>query len=322
MTRSSSQEIDDLAARWVARMDSDGWTDADDMELGKWCALDPRHAGALLQAQALWAVLGEDEAAVDNVMPPLEDVPLRRAVWSRRWMLGGSGALAASVAAAVLFRNSDTSYSTTIGEIRRVPLADGSTVAINTDSRVAVALAETRRGIRLEKGEAWFQVAKDSKRPFVVEAGNILVRAVGTAFSVRRREGGADIIVTEGVVEAWAKGADGQKIRISAGGTAFIADNAAVRQEVAGSAGAASAERALAWRTGKIDLVGTRVDAAIAEFNRYNERKIRLGSAALGAERVDGVFRTDDPTGFAQVIAGSFDVPVDLSDPAEIRIGS
>jgi len=144
------------------------------------------------------------------------------------------------------------------------------------------------------------------------------VQAVGTAFSVRRREGGADIIVTEGVVEAWAKGADGQKIRVSAGGMAFIADNAAVRAAPEGAA----VERALAWRTGKIDLAGTRVDAAIAEFNRYNGRKIVLRDAALAAERVDGVFRTDDPVGFAQVIGGSFDVPVDLSGPEEIRIGS
>lgn len=319
MTRSTNEEIDEIAARWVARMDSDGWSAADDAELGKWCALDTRHSGALLQAQALWAALGSD-AADDDVLAFKEaDGPEQaRTIWSRRWMLGGSGALAASVAAAVLFRGSGDSYATAVGEIRRVPLADGSTIAINTDSRVAVALADTRRAITLEKGEVWFQVAKDAKRPFVVEAGNVLVRAVGTAFSVRRREGGADVIVTEGVVEAWAKGADGQKIRIAAGGMAFVADNAAVREVAAGSAGA---ERALAWRTGKIDLAGTRVDAAIAEFNRYNMRKISLRDAALGAERVDGVFRTDDPTGFAQVIAGSFDVSVDISDPVEIRIG-
>jgi len=320
MTRSRTQEIDELAAHWVARMDSDSWTDADDAELVRWCALDARHAGALLQAQALWSALGDEPAADETARDGADDVqPPARAIWTRRWMLGGSGALAASVAAAFLFRSPDTSYTTAVGEIRRVPLADGSTAAINTDSKIAVALAETRRSVTLEKGEAWFQVAKDAKRPFVVEAGNVLVRAVGTAFSVRRREGGADVIVTEGVVEAWAKGADGQKIRIAAGEMAFIADNAAIERGAA-AGGAPTAERALAWRSGKIDLAGTRVDAAIAEFNRYNDRQIILRDPALAAERVDGVFRTDDPIGFAQVIAGSFDVGVDTSNPKEIRI--
>lgn len=317
MNRSRTQEIDDIAAHWVARMDSDSWTDADDAELGRWCALDPRHAGALLQAQALWATLGEEQAAEAGNDGDVE-IP-QRAVWSRRWMLGGSGALAASVAAAIFFRSPDTSYATAVGEIRRVPLADGSTAAINTDSKIAVALAETRRSVTLEKGEAWFQVAKDAKRPFVVEAGNVLVQAVGTAFSVRRREGGADVIVTEGVVEAWAKGADGQKIRITAGDMAFIADNAAVERGTVAD-NAPTAERALAWRSGKIDLAGTRVDEAIAEFNRYNVRQIVLRDPALAAERVDGVFRTDDPIGFARVIAGSFDASLDVSNSAEIRI--
>lgn len=320
MTQSTIQEIDELAAHWVARMDSDSWTDADDAELGRWVALDARHAGALLQAQALWAALGEedmaDDAGIANDDEP--EIPAR-SVWSRRWVLGGSGALAASFAAAMIFRSPDTSYATAVGEIRRVPLADGSTAAINTDSRIDVALAETRRSVTIEKGEAWFQVAKDAKRPFVVEAGNVLVQAVGTAFSVRRREGGADVIVTEGVVEAWAKGADGQKIRVVAGERVFIADNAAVERGAV-AANAPTAERALAWRSGKIDLVGTRVDEAIAEFNRYNPRQIVLTDPALAAERVDGVFRTDDPIGFARVIAGSFDARLDVSQPGEIRI--
>ncbi|WP_204272534.1 FecR domain-containing protein, partial [Enterobacter hormaechei] len=73
-----------------------------------------------------------------------------------------------------------------------------------------------------------FQVAKDSKRPFLVEAGKIRVQAVGTAFAVRRRQAGADIFVTEGVVEAWTSGAGAPHIRIAAGEHAFVADDAAV----------------------------------------------------------------------------------------------
>jgi transmembrane sensor len=321
MTQSTKAEIDELAARWVARMDGESWTDADDAELGRWCAMDTRHAGALLHAQALWTAIGQDDVADDAFVASgaaSETSPLP--VLSRRWVLGGAGAaLAASFVGALVLRGSGTRYSTAVGEIRRVPLADGSTAAINTDSRIAVALAETRRSVTLEKGEAWFQVAKDAKRPFVVEAGNVRVQAVGTAFSVRRQEGGADVIVTEGVVEAWVDGTDGQKIRVTAGNMAFVADNAAVERAIVAD-NAPAAERALAWRSGKIDLAGRRVDEAIAEFNRYNVRQIVVRDPTLGAERVDGVFRTDDPIGFARVIAGSFDTSLDLSNPQEIRI--
>ncbi|WP_163220431.1 FecR domain-containing protein, partial [Citrobacter freundii] len=74
-------------------------------------------------------------------------------------------------------------------------------------SLASVDLEAAQRLVRIRQGELWFQVAKDSKRPFLVEAGKIRVQAVGTAFAVRRRQAGADIFVTEGVVEAWTSGA-------------------------------------------------------------------------------------------------------------------
>jgi len=79
-------------------------------------------------------------------------------------------------------------------------------------------------------------------------------------------------------------------------------------------------ERSLAWRSGKIDLVGTRIDEAISEMNRYNRRQIILADPGLAAERIDGVFQTNDPDGFARVIAGSFARSVDIANPNEIRI--
>src|SRR3546814_10232647 len=101
-----------------------------------------------------------------------------------------------------------TSYATSGGEIRRGPLADGSIAAINTASAIDVKLDDAARHVRVVEGEAWFQVARDKQRPFVVAAGRARVRAVGTAFSVRRRAGGADVLVTVGGVEVWADGAE------------------------------------------------------------------------------------------------------------------
>lgn len=314
MTRRSASDIDADAARYVARMDRDDWSDAQERDLQDWLARDPRHPGALLRAQAAWMTLDPPR--------PAEAVPqdgLARFGWlSRRNLLAGGGAAMVASVAGALMLGGGTSYATSVGEIRRVPLADGSIAAINTASTIEVKLDDAVRHVRVEQGEAWFQVAKDRQRPFVVAAGRARVRAVGTAFSVRRRAGGADILVTEGEVEVWADGAEGHRVRLGAGSRGFVADDAAIEQA---SAAPSAIDRALAWRSGKVDLAGDRLDGAVAEFNRYNRRRLVVADPALAGERLDGLFRTDDPEGFAQAVHITLGVPVDLSDPAQIRIG-
>jgi transmembrane sensor len=308
MRNQSPYEIADEAAAWVARMDAEDWSDDNEAELQAWLSSDPRRRGALLQAQASWLSLDrEGEAGVVAKLPV-----------SRRSLVVGGSALAASIVGGLVWVNSGTTYRTELGEIRRVPLSDGSTALINSDSEVRVKLAERRRNVRLANGEAWFRVAKDPHRPFVVQAGQIVVQAVGTAFSVRRRDQGADVIVTEGVVEVWAAPADGYKTRLEAGQRAFIGDNAAVHLAKESTA---SVERALAWRVGSIDLAGETLAMAVEDFNRYNHRKLILLDQRLANEQFDGTFRTDDPEGFAASVGRSFGVPVYAQDPGEIRIG-
>ena len=91
--------------------------------------------------------------------------------------------------------------STQVGEVRRLTLDDGSALALNTSSVLQVKFAADERRIVLRQGEASFQVAHDEDRPFVVQAGDVSVRAVGTAFSVRMRQQELEVVVTEGVVE-------------------------------------------------------------------------------------------------------------------------
>jgi len=315
MTERSAGDIDAEAARLVARMDGDAWSDADEGELDIWLSRDPRHPGALLRAQAAWMTLDRPFAAHAVSRDDAASVPR----FSRRGLLAGSGAVvAASIAGGVLLLSGGTSYATAVGEIRRVPLGDGSIAAINTASAIDVRLEDAGRRVRLDRGEVWFQVARDRYRPFVVAAGRARVRAVGTAFSVRRGDGGVHVLVTEGEVEVWADGAEGHRVRLTAGSRGFVADNAAIGEALVTPS---SIDRALAWRNGKIDLVGDRLDGAVAEFNRYNRRQLVVGDPAIAGERFDGVFRTDDPEGFAKAVEVSLSVPVDLSDPTQIRIG-
>lgn len=316
MTMFSPDVLDREAAVFVARMDSDAWSDRDEDELQSWLTRSARHPGALLRAEAAWMTLDGERA---QEAPPLLTMKAEGPSPSRRYFLmGGGAALAASVAGGFLFSNVG-GFETSVGEIRRVPLADGSIVAMNTSTAIGVDLKDDIRNIQLERGEAWFQVAKDRSRPFVVEAGRARVRAVGTAFSVRVTKGGTQILVTEGEVEVWADGARGKGLRLKAGASGFVADSAAIQKQMADSS---TIDRSLAWRNGKIDLSGDRLDYAVAEFNRYNERKIILQDTTIASERFDGLFRTDDPEGFAKTVGISLNVPVLSSSDTQIYIGA
>jgi transmembrane sensor len=317
MVPQTAREIQDEAARWVARMDHADWSEADEAALELWLAEDPRRQGALLQAQAAWATLDALPALADEDHGAANDRAARAS--RRRFLIGGGTALAASVAGGLFLLGRGAQYGTEIGEIRRVPLADGSTMVINTASLASVDLEKTRRLVHIRQGELWFQVAKDPKRPFLVEAGQIRVQAVGTAFAVRRREGGADVFVTEGVVEAWSADTNAPHIRIAAGEHAYIADNAEVQRS---PASATSVYRALAWREGKIDLAGVTLAQAAAEFNRYNRRQLVIVDPSIANESFDGTLRTDDLEGFAMAVRESLNAPIDLRNPNEIRVGN
>lgn len=314
--RETANEIEEAAARWVWRLDREDRTPELDAELAAWCSGDPRREGAFLQAEAAWMIL--DRSAQLTTRPHGSAQRSRLSMPRRTLLAGGGAALAASAAGIAYLGLSNHRYRTRIGEIRRVPLEDGSTAAINTLSALEVAMTRKTRTVKVSRGEVWFQVARNPERPFVVEAGRIRVRAVGTAFSVRRREGGAEILVSEGVVEAWVTGAEGHVVRVRAGGRAFVADNAAVREE---AAGASEIDRALAWRAGKIDLAGETLASAVAEFNRYNTRRLMIDDPEVAAQRFYGVFRTDDPEGFARSVSHSLGTNVSFDDPETIRIG-
>ena len=310
---SQNDTVRDEAALWVARMDAGRWSEHDESQLQAWLDADPRRPGLLLQAQAAWLALNPDGNLAQERKERKAPAHRRRAFLA----LAGT-AIPASIAGGLLWFDQSERLTTRVGEIRRVPLSDGSVAAINTASQLDVTVAETQRRVRIDHGEAWFQVAKDAGRPFVVEAGSVRVRAVGTAFSVRRFDNGAEVLVTEGVVEAWVSGAEQRAVLLTAGQRAFVNENLEIKQE---SAPPSSIDRALAWRGGNIDLAGERLSEAVENLNRYNRRKIVLADATLGEERFDGVFRTDDPEGFAMAVHSSLNVRVTIANDV-ITIGS
>ncbi|RZF65430.1 DUF4880 domain-containing protein [Sphingomonas populi] len=325
MSRPSLTDMRDEANAWVARMDQGNWSPTDEARLQDWLAVDPSRHGALLQAQAMWTMLrptAEPPARHNDVpdlgAPNTDGIRSRRLPSRRAVIAGGGTALAASLVGGTVLLRPRTVLRTDLGEIRHVPLDDGSIASLNTGSEVDVMFRRNRRDIRLTQGEAWFQVAKNRARPFLVESGPIRVLAVGTAFSVRRREAGADVVVTEGVVEIWSEDVSAKRTRLVEGQSVFMADTAQVHDIAVATT---SSDHTLAWRSGRIELVDEPLADAISEFNRYNRRRLVLLDPQIAGKRLDGFFRTDDIDGFARAVNASFDVPVDFSRADEIRIG-
>ena len=321
--RDSSDEIDAVAADWAARVDRAALSPVEQADLDRWLAADSRRFGAYAKARAVFAHARRARALGPNFDPEhfaatvapfaMAPAPLPRRVSSRRRFLTIGGAAAAGVAltAGLIFSNRAVRYATDLGEVRAVPLADGSTVTLNTNSRIAVNFTDERRSVRLLSGEALFDVAKDRARPFVVEAGDTEVRAVGTSFTVSRLDQRPTaVLVREGVVEVNRRGgmaaAGAPLIRLEANSRAIAAmETSAVTTSAVPST---QIVRKLAWREGMLSFEDMRLDQAAAEFGRYSDTRIVITDPAIGARTVTGLFAARNPTGFAETVATVLDL--------------
>jgi transmembrane sensor len=200
------------------------------------------------------------------------------------------------------------SYATTVGALREVALADGSRITLSSDSRVRVTYSGDERHIELQRGEAFFDVARDPGRPFTVDAGPRRVTAVGTRFDVRRESADLRVVVTQGVVRLEAQaGVDGQHrpVTLLPAGSVALASGDGVTVQ---SGPVAQAEDRLRWRSGFLVFHDTPLASAAAEFNRYNTRKIVVADAAAGALRVGGNFRWSNAEAFVRLLQQGFPV--------------
>jgi transmembrane sensor len=228
------------------------------------------------------------------------------------WRRPLSRAIAASLVLAFAFSSGwyfwphGTIYRTDVGGLESVPLSDGSKVTLNTASEIRIAVTETERRVTLDQGEAFFEVAKDPTRPFVVSAGNKRIIAVGTKFSVRREADDVRVVVTEGRVRIERSGASGHVpvSQLSAGTVARAGDADTLVQEKP----LLEAEEYVSWRTGYLVFRDTALGDAVAEFNRYNVQKIVIEDPAVAAMHVGGNFRSTNVDAFVRLIEQGFGI--------------
>jgi len=288
------------AARdWVVRLASKDIT-ADDLQAFKaWLAEAPAHREAFETERRFWHDLeGLRAAAAPEEPRPLPAPRTRRR--PLRLVLGG--ALAACLA---LFLAMDplevallADHETAVGAQQRVALPDGSAVLLNTDSAIRIAFAAGERRIDLLKGEAFFEVAPDTARPFRVAAGGGVTEAVGTAFVVRADDGGAAVAVTHGrvAVRSPDSAVQATAVLLRPGEATHYADGGAPQP-----ARKARAAELAPWRRGTIRIDGLPLDQALAELDRYRPGRILLLADTARLRAVSGAFDID---GIDAAIAG------------------
>jgi transmembrane sensor len=323
------EPISEQAARWAVRSLGDSFGPDEQRDLAIWLEADPRHLGAYVRARAQWVDLDRLAALNGPASPVRKDAPALRAMprqpWgdeankrpgvSRRRVLG-SGLAVATLAGVGLvglaIRARATRYTSGIGEIRRIALDDGSTMVLNTATEVTVEFSKRQRTLRLIRGEAFFEVAHDKERPFVVQANAIGIRAVGTAFAVRLDTSRLDITVTEGIVEV--SDSTEKSVADAAIASSPVPQHVAANQRIVitGSrvpdvrpVSPSESDRELAWREGMVSFDGESLQTAVTEINRHNRRHIIIDDAALAAMPVVGVFQATDLDAFSAAAASA-----------------
>lgn len=318
--------IVDAASAWLARRDR-GFTPAEQDSYLQWLREDERHARAVTRLEKAWGALDSlAEWRPEHSQKPNPDllaVPLRR-FWRRA---AGVLALAAAAAVAVVIWKPFGSAPTTVQVARQSELrtlADGSVVELNQDAEIAVNYSAAERHIRLLRGEAYFTVARNPDRPFVVTAGGVRVRAVGTVFNVRLAGDAVDVLVTEGKVridppKPNEPDVTGALNAAMVGARERTTVNAAVPTPLAPEVFEATAdeiESTLSWQGMRLKFVETPLDEAVAEFNRYNrETRIiiadrRIAKLPLGG----GNFRADNADAFVRMLELTSGVHAELED--------
>ena len=340
--------IDDEACEWLVRLDSEKALSAEELrELVAWLQRSGTHRDALERHALLWdrmdtlaklaVPLGRSRLRFWHGLAARVRIPLVRPA-----LAVGCMALALAIGV-VLSQRAEAppetapgiaagAFATSVGEMQTVALADGSTVQLNTDTRLRVSYTERRRSVILSRGEAHFEVASAPDLPFVVYTAMGAVRAVGTAFRVRVLDTDIEVTVTEGSVDL---------DRASLTGSSDIVDEPPMLEKplgllVAGQTARfnglsedlqavqdlslSEVARSLSWREGLLTFSGETLAEVIDEVGRYTVTDVVIVDPAIRDMRIGGVFRTGETDALLDVLETSFAIRVSRSGEDRVEL--
>ena len=333
-----------IAAQWTIRRDR-GLSATESIDYELWLAADPRHAAAMQRSAAAWSRL--DRIPESAAAPVLAAATRRHSFWRRSLVFAPLATAAAAVALVALHltRPSATTPSASAALApasasasaatspysapRQLTLSDGTVVQLNTGGEVIEQFTPAERRVLLSHGEAHFAVTKNPARPFVVQAGNVDVRAVGTSFNVHLKAVTVDVLVTEGVVQLNRPSAQvpvvtiaappdnlprltaNERAVVSLAPTSPTSPTSLAPAIVVTTATPDDIALTLAWQAPLLRLGGSTLAELVLEFQRRSGQRVILADPALASLRVGGRFRADDLAGFTHLLATTLDLEVE-----------
>lgn len=334
--------IEAEAAAWVARFDAGEVSARDQAEFQAWLHRSALHREAISEYGNLWSefealklltgpsAVAREAGALDNHSAVLKRVS--------PWLAACAAAVIAVAGGTAFFHprtqkprevaRSETHppaklfYETAVGRQKRVVLADGSSMILNTNSRMYVDFSGNRRDVYMVRGEAFFEVVHDKTRPFTVYANNYVVRDIGTAFNVHLSKAGiVEVGVTKGCVEVMSATSGhvsgvAKSFGVIAAGHDIVLGRQVERAEVVANA---DLGRKLAWRQGELIYTGQPLAEVLADVSRYSDIKIELADPALANLQVGGAFRTDQIEAIFAALENNFGIHAEWIDPQHVR---
>ncbi len=315
---SVSRQIPETADAWFARLHSPDCSEQDRAAFGEWLNADPDRSKTYADCERLWNARQQLAANSDLVQAAFTEAGLsstqRRAPRKQvRW--AATIALAAGLAtlAWMILNPGHTTLepgaiATAHGEQRHINLPDGSKIQLNTDTLVVARVDQAQRRVVLKRGEAFFDVARDPQRPFIVEVGTSEVRVVGTKFNVRENAGKLEVVVSEGTVNVVPEakksvGEKAERVELTRGSRLHY-DTEQKLVKVA----TVDPDRSLVWRTGMIEFDHTSLEDAVAEVNRYASKPLAIDDERLRSIQLSGGFRAGDVDAVLFALKERFDI--------------
>ena len=317
----NAQSDHDTALGWIARFRSESATDEDRQAFALWLQQDPHHKQAMDSMLDMW----QDLASISLMDSPMaQGAPRKAANRSKHWLTASIISAACLVLAIFLWPQSSLNttyqrdYQTALGEQHSIELEDGSIIELNTNSRVSVHYDKNHRRIELLRGEAYFEVTKDSARPFDVNAGSARVTAIGTAFNIYRRDQSTNITVTEGVVRVTETGGTGNRIPA----TSIVHANQELEATDQGLQAATTTNVSLstAWQRGTLIAHSMTLTELVRQIERYHDTHILITDSSIATSTISGVFALSDIDPILQALQVSLGLSVVSIDDKTLQL--
>lgn len=334
---------DELAASWFMRHQEAELSEQEQQEFKRWCDERPGNYEQFQDVAVVWeaftrerlaareqegSAVNELSALVESYRPgQSQQAPSekRSSIHPYRWLAVACVALLAIlsfpfVSGPDLEQALPISYRTAIKEIETYQLQDGSVVTMNAASAMSVSLGDRIRKIELYEGEAVFAVAHDPERPFVVDVGGALVRAVGTKFNIERVRDDVIVTVLEGIVEVTKvrdlKASDGtaiakQDIKRLVHGQRLEISHA---DPVLGDITPANLDVDMAWQEGNLIFENEPFYQVVEQVSRYIDERIIINDNQLSELRLSGVYRIEEADTILPILATILPIQINQID--------